>query len=490
MADEDKNRLMQKQDVKNLAILIAIALAIGIYLILATVLISKDGVYYIERSQQLASNPLEIIKGHHPAFPFLIFMAHKCAALFTDDTSVFTWIYSAQSVTLLCRLLALIPLYLIGKLFVGSKQSFWAILILIILPYPAMMVSDVLREWPHLLFLASGLFALLYGARSGKWWLFGVAGFVAGLGHMVRPECAQIVLYGFVWLLLRFWRPVAEFGRKRCVLAMLVMTACFAAVVVPYVTVRGTVLPSKLNRLVTFDEISDVEKKHEVEQLCIAGFAGDRYLKGLGKLSDRLCQHLMYFFLPPLLIGLYLRFRKGTEADGIERVLVLGLAGLYIVMMLLLYRDYGYISRRHCLPIVVFTVFYIPAGLRFMAQWWCSKTKKNSASDVSRTTLILLAIGVGICLPKLLDNRCDKAGYLAAAVWVKSNTSSDAFIAFPDRRIKFYSEREGVLVKYPEDRLGGDYYVEIAEGDEQGGEVWYWVDERKKKKRVVIYKMR
>lgn len=449
-----KDKLIQKQDVKNLAILIGIALAIGVYLIVTTVLISKDGVGYIERAQQLASDPIKIIKAHPPGYPFLIMAAHKCASLFTDDTSVFTWIYAAQGMTLLCRLLALIPLYLIGKLFVGGRQSFWAILILIILPYPAHMVSDVIREWPHLLFLASGLLALVCGAKNGKWRLFGIAGIFAGLGHMIRPECVQIVLYGFVWLLFRFWRPLVDFGRKRCVLATLVMATCFAGVVVPYGMVRGKLLPSKLEKLVTFDKVANDEGKHEAGQLCIAGFAGDRYLKGIGKLSDRICQHLMYFFLPPLLIGLYLRFRKGTEADSIERVIVLGLVGLYVLIMLLLYRDYGYISRRHCMPLVIFTVFYIPAGIEAMAKWWCGRTKKNTDADVRRMTFILFAVGVSICLPKLLNNK-DKAGYLAAAEWISANTAADVVIAVPDRRIAFYAERSASKMQKGKSTISG-----------------------------------
>ncbi len=482
-----ENRLIGKRDLIHIAILAAIALVIGVYLIATTVLISRDGVFYIERAQQFTSDPITIIKRHPPGYPFLIFTAHRFVGLFSSNSSVQSWIYAAQGMTLLCRLLTLIPLYFIGKLLVGRRDSFLAILILLILPYPAEMGSDVIREWPHLLFLASGLLALLYGAKNGKWWLFGIAGIVAGLGHMIRPECAQIILYGFVWLLFRFWRPVADFGRHRCVLAMLVMTAGIAAVVTPYGIVRGKLLPLKMDRLVPFDKISKAEENHEVGQLCTAGFAGDRYLKGLGKLSDRICQNLMYFFVPPLLICLYIRFRRGTEVDSIERVLVLGLVGLYILMMLLLYRDNSYISRRHCMPMVVFTVFYIPAGIKAMAQWWCSKTKKNSRSDVKRMAFILLAIGVGICLPKLLSNRHSKIGYVAAAEWINSNTARDAVIAVPDMRISFYAERKGKLINSPKDRQGGDYYLEIVEGEKRGGEVSYWIDQERKKK-VIVYR--
>ena len=47
MFSKNETRLIEKQDVVHLAILIAIALAIGVYLIVTTVLISNDGMYYI-----------------------------------------------------------------------------------------------------------------------------------------------------------------------------------------------------------------------------------------------------------------------------------------------------------------------------------------------------------------------------------------------------------------------------------------------------------
>lgn len=43
-----------------------------------------------------------------------------------------------------------------------------AILILIFLPSSAKFVCDVVREWPYLLFLATGFFFLLWGARKGN----------------------------------------------------------------------------------------------------------------------------------------------------------------------------------------------------------------------------------------------------------------------------------------------------------------------------------
>jgi hypothetical protein len=132
----------RKDDVVKLLILLFIASLLGVYLIATTVLISKDGVFYIGQAHKFSSDPIGIIKTHPPGYPFLILVAHKFVTLFTNTSSLFIWIYSAQSIALLCRLLGLIPLYFIGKWLVGSKKSFYAMLILILL---TICLSKLLR---------------------------------------------------------------------------------------------------------------------------------------------------------------------------------------------------------------------------------------------------------------------------------------------------------------------------------------------------------
>ena len=123
----NSNQFIEKRDFSHILILLTIALGIGIYLIFTTVQISKDGVVYIERAQAFSSNPIEMIKSNaYPfGYPFLIFVSHKIAMLFSDQSTVYTWLYSAQFVTLICRLIALILLYFIGKFFIGSSDGRW-----------------------------------------------------------------------------------------------------------------------------------------------------------------------------------------------------------------------------------------------------------------------------------------------------------------------------------------------------------------------------
>lgn len=78
------NRLAERRDFIDLVILFLICLATGVYLIVTTVVISNDGVFYIERARVFSSDPV-FIKAHPPEYPFLIFVAHRFVTLFNTQ---------------------------------------------------------------------------------------------------------------------------------------------------------------------------------------------------------------------------------------------------------------------------------------------------------------------------------------------------------------------------------------------------------------------
>ena len=230
------------------AVLLGVALAIGVYLIATSVVISKDGVFYIEQAQRLAQDPLGAARRYPIGYPLLIVAGHKVASLLVHEDGAAVWIVSAQAVTLLCRLGAVVFLYLLGWMWVGARASFWAVLIVLVLPYPAHYGCDVLREWPFVLFLAAGFWLLLCALRDETWWLFGLVGLVAGLGYLIRPMCGQLVVYALLGLAVVAWkkqprRAVALFGASGLLLSG------FALVAVPYSIWVGTAIPHQFRSL-------------------------------------------------------------------------------------------------------------------------------------------------------------------------------------------------------------------------------------------------
>lgn len=534
VAGKDINQIVKKNDLIHIIILLAVTLGIGIYLIATTVLIAKDGVIYIEQAQNFSDDPIGIIKGDRPfGYPFLIFASHKLVTFGFDrlttrlgcGTSASTWIYSAQGVTLLCRLLALVPLYFMGKFLVGSKRSFWAILILVILPYPARFGCDVLRDWPHILFLATGFLFLLLGAKHGKCWMFGVSGLAAGLGHVIRAECAQIVIYGISWLLISLFLTRPNISRLKAVCLILVLLIGFAIPVAPYMKARGIVLPPKLKNLIGYNtswpacpeypmqektpprDGSAARQSGGLEQsgfecdteTCAASAISIDILNALVRLALEISDNLMYFFVPALVIGIYARFCRQSEATSIEKFFIPAFIILNVVMLILLYCKYGYISRRHAFPLIAFTIFYVTIGMQKLDNWLSSVSARiRSSTNQSRQWFfILLVIGGIICLPKLFSPiRIDKKVYRRAANWLKQNTAQKDLIAVPDIRISFYAERKGLGYEDNNPSEQVDYVVKIVKGEQEEPtsnqklhEIkWFYFNERSKKQKLIIYK--
>ncbi|MHC4640660.1 MAG: glycosyltransferase family 39 protein [Planctomycetota bacterium] len=495
----------RRNDIINLVVLVFIASSLGIYLIATTVLIANDGVIYIERAQELSSNPVRIVRIHPPGYPFLIFVAHKFVSLFSNNTSVYSWIYSAQSANLLCRVLALVPLYFIGKLLVGSRNSFWALLILILLPYPAKYGSDTLRDWPCILFLATGFLFLLWGAGQGRWAMFGLVGLAGGLGYIIRPECAQLVLYGILWLLIGLWLKKHNMSKSKVICALFILLFGFAIPTVPYTKVRGKILPRKLKQLISSSYRLQTEENQDLKTDCRdnvykAESIQFSVVKAIGKLIEETSTNLMHFFLLPLLLGIHLRFRKLSSATSVEKFFVPAFIVFNVITMILLYCNWAYISRRHCLPLVVFTVFYIPIGLQILADWLAVRFHKNPFDNNQKSRLwffILVITSLAICTPKLLTPiRIEKKAYRAAAQWLKENTQENDIIAVFDKRISFYAERKG-LVYENNVPSGIEYALKVVKGEDEKldgnkavrKELSLWIDQQKKTKKIVIYRI-
>ncbi|GAI36527.1 unnamed protein product, partial [marine sediment metagenome] len=237
----------------------------------------------------------------------------------------------------------LIPLYFMGKLLVGGKNSFWAILILIFLPFPTRIVCDVVREWPHILFLATGFLFLLWGAKQGKWWLFGFVGLSSGFGYLIRHESAQLVVYGVIWLTLcMLWPKLCGVSKKQIFIALALLLIGFAIPAVPYMKCTGKIIPPKVKHIMksfSFDALpskTDTPKVNTVSSnYNTAEIIAPNVLKALGEIFKTIGENLMWFFVPALMIGLYYHFRGNAKRE--EWFLITAFVLVNVTMMVLRY---------------------------------------------------------------------------------------------------------------------------------------------------------
>ncbi len=238
----------KRRDFLNLSILLMLASCIGIYLIVTTVMVSRDGIIFIKYAQKVEANPVKanVDEYQHPGYPLLILATHKMTGFLHKNTPILSWVYCAQSVTLIFRLLALVVLYFIAKQLFGARMSFWAVFIIILLPKPAEYGSDTLSDWPHLFFLLTGFLLLLRVATNKRWWLFGFVGLAAGAGYLVRPECAQLIVLGSLWLGLQLLLPGEHtIGKGKALSALALLLVGFLAIAGPYMYLKGAVFPKK-----------------------------------------------------------------------------------------------------------------------------------------------------------------------------------------------------------------------------------------------------
>lgn len=489
----------------HIAILAAVTLAIGIYLASTMILIAKDGTLYIELAKSITNNPVEAIR-NIPCwgYPFLIHLMHKMTGLFYDATSLQGWIISAQAVSLISKIIASIALYFVGSYFVGSRLSFWGVLILSVLPDSAGYGSDALSNWPNMMFLAIGFLLLLLGVQYRKNWMFGWAGIATGLGYLIRPECGQVVLYGSAWLLFNLIRPQGKMRRIKATGALVLLLAGFAVIAVPYMRSKGYIFPRqgiwKLPAILSMSNDS-IGSAFDTN-MCLAGLSISKII-GNETLITNMCETLLYYFVPGLLIGCYYYFRK--QSKTLEQAFFAA-AFIAVNVAIALWQSFylGFLSRRHTLALVAFTIFYIPLGFYIIASWLSRKTPKNDVRTEEKNRrwfCIFMAVGLCICAAKLVritPLRWEKQGYRDTAKWLSKNTAPTDIIAVPDKRIAFYAERQGLEYdeNIPEQAFEQANYIVIESesgkpkfGKEAKEEYSIFANKHKKNVKVVTYKV-
>ena len=152
------------------------------------------------------------------------------------------------------------------------------------------------------------------------------------------------------------------------------------------------------------------------------------------------------------------------------------------------------------MPLVVFTIFYVPVGLHIISDWLAFRFSKGQLGKCQKSQLwffVLIITGLAICTPKLLRPiRADKKAYKVAAQWLKENTPENDLIAVSDERISFYAERKRLVY----DRnipMGAQYAVTVVKNEDEKldankdvrKELSLWIDQNKKTKKIVIYKV-
>ena len=448
--------LTPRQELRFMAVMVALTAGLGLYLLLTSVLIADDGVYHIRQAQRLMDSGGKPPEINFLGYSWLVARAWRLATTLGAGPGGPTWIYTAQAVALFCRVLAVLVFYRLGRILVEPKDCLVGMVVLIALPEPAHWGSDALRDWTSALFIGIGLLAVMRGILTERTRWFAAAGVLSGLGCAVHLVAAQGALLGTCWLGWRWLRPAATgWTRRRLLMAAGGLWVCFAGAVWVVGAKQGFVIPERFN---VMDEGADAaagfDDRASLRQeagwsLQEAVTGAGRVIQGLAATIEALAENLMWFFAVAAAIGGIGLVR--SRHWQLERFMV---GGLLLVNVLLCVVRYvwvePHVSRRYMLTLTVVACFYVPAGLRIMARWWVSRRsadheKTDATTAADRVFWILLVVGLAVCVPKLIrPMRADKQGYRDAAQWIARNTDEGTVIAVFDPRIALYADREGV----------------------------------------------
>ena len=477
---------------RHILIIQFVALAVGGYLLATTVVISRDSIWFIAFAKSMQQDVVEAIfqNYQHPGYPFIICLTEKVFRAAGHDP-FWSWIWSAQIASMLCRMGTLIILYFIGKKIVGEKFSFWAVLILTFMPYGAETGSDALSDWPHLLVLAAGLLVLFKACRTERPWLFGVAGLLAGIGYLIRPECIQLIAYAGLWLLIGLFRNKNAKEKTLIFAAAVLLIIGFAIPAAPYMKLKGSVFPKKP---LDFGLSQEAPVRQVPVSAVYQAAISPKALPGaVLMLCTRICELLVYFFALFLPIGIWRRFKEGRPGH-IEKFLISVFIMLNVVVLIWLFCRHGYMSRRHVLPLVALTVFYVPLGIEAVSCRMGGFFPKNNRTTVVPKAWFLILVFAGLCLatPKLLRPLgSDKTGYRQVAAWLEANTAANDTIIVPDPRITFYAKRKGISIGEPS--AGVKYMVKVSDADDEHDEIGqkiFVADKGKgKKAKLTVYRL-
>ncbi len=425
-----------------LAALLLVGLALGVYKIAVFRCIAADSVLFLNFARDLAASPGPTIRSYdqHPGYPAMMMVSQRLIEAIHGPLTLDGRIAAGQSVTLLCRSLALCVLYLFFLQFARPGPAFVNALILLLIPAYAENGSDVLSDWPGLLLMAAAGWFCLAGIRRWQPGFFIGAGVATGLGYYIRPEAAIFLPILLIFVALRN-RSAAD-CRKRMLASLALMAVAVAGITIPYMIFKGAVFPKKdigrFSGAPVAGVVSQTPPTPETPARSAPALAAatlPSVLRAAACLGEEAANTLLLFLLPWAIILFYklLHFRRLSDPDRFLSLFAVS----WIFLMIWLYCRAGYISDRHLLPLIAFTFAWLYEGVVGMIQFLIRHPQR-----VRSGVLIVLAVGAVIFVPKLLRPvRSEKAVYRETGRWLNAHTQPEDRLCVFDPRIGFYAQR-------------------------------------------------
>jgi len=443
----------KQENRKNLIILLSFGLLLRLYAFSQIYMITLDGafqyipvakLFYQGEYLQALSQP------QLPLYPFLI-------SLLSHVTGNFE--LSGQLISIFFSLLAIFPIYLIGKSLFGPKPAFWTTALYLINPLMLHSSVDVLKEGLLIFLLLSSVYCSLRFLQEGKGqWLIWTAVF-ALVGALVRMNTLVVPMIMGAWLgyglLRRVWRERKTVQRYQW--AAMVLFGIILALVIMGIR-GGEFLVGKK----PYIKISQLFS----QWFTFAWPSFSHIGEGIVRISGRFLEKV---YLVPLVLALFgLGRRIKTKEFGAEEKYLALLIGVLTVILF----PNLYASGRYHLPAIF--LLYVWAGFGFVkiAEWIQARFARYPRLAAAIPIIILL----GAMLPfGLQPQRLDKIGRKEVGLWLREPSLPSPLIITNIPRVAYYAEGEYLQFPYKAipkrivskgKREGADYLIMEEKGQE------------------------
>jgi hypothetical protein len=171
---------------------------VRLYIAFNTYVVNPDGTIYIHQAKALFYGQWDQLTScginYLSIYPFLIVGANY---LFQD------WIIAARAVSMFFGCVALIPLYLVCRLFFQRTISGMILLILVMIPFLVDTCADIVRDPVSWFFVALGLYLFLLQQESPRYRLFLALSCLAFMiGAWARVEALVVIVVSLLYLCL------------------------------------------------------------------------------------------------------------------------------------------------------------------------------------------------------------------------------------------------------------------------------------------------
>ncbi len=475
--DPDMSRLLMPA-------ILGLAFVLRATMAVRTSAIFEDGPYFLEIARLFGSGDWVGALSHpyHPLYSGLTAIANSVAH---------DWEVAALAVSVIGGTVSVLALYLFLRDAFDARVATFGAFLFAISPYAVRFTSDVESEGVYLAFFVTALALLWRGlgrdldaAGPG---LFLAAGVSAGLAYLTRPEGAGLVLIGAGLLALKGRR--ADWRSGRIVRASAGLVAGAAAVAAPYLWVlagrQGGLLFSGKKSVLRILGLSGEAAGPPATDLANLPLLGLLFFTLIGLLvfvtqrlrtsrrepppagmGVRLAIGLVLLVSGQLLwpgelkefasvvistlrpevavlvaLGLFAAStQKPRPRDGFIAVVLLFYGALLIGLLF----NYGYLSRRHVLPLVPLVLGYAGMGAIWLVDR-VSRARPRLAKAFAPAGLLagLAFVMLGIAAPKALhDHREEVLAQRLAAEWLRDPALRPGPVASNKRRTGYYAGRQ------------------------------------------------